>query len=360
MAAPEGPKIEIPDKDGKQVNYIWMPDGKGNLVKTDSSVVKKGFANLPAEAQIQLAQYILTVTNRQPTAAARENLWNDIIRGAEAKFKEGIKDTPWDVLTFMTENAPPSGSDNVIITKYDKITSDAYLNNVAKSLGFDVTLLTEEDKTDFLNKINAEAAIGGKQTTKKATTGGYETIVTPAIFDPKSFTEAFIWAKVNIGDTKTLPSSAVKQVANVQTMLKNYGINNLSAKEINQYAVDVASGTKTLDDLMLDFSDKAQRIYGQFADRLKANPKLTMADIAEPIVTTLSKVWEMDPTSFSLSDPNVSRFLVPDITGKMPASGIADVYNYAMNHPNREKTKAANDEARSAATEVARAMGFGI
>jgi len=360
MGAPAGPSFTAPDKNTKQVNYIWMPDAKGNLVKTDSSVVKKGFANLPAEAQIQLAQYILTVTNRQPTAAARENLWNDIIRGAEAKFKEGIKDTPWDVLTFMSENAPPSGSDNVIITQYDKITSDAYLNSVAKSMGFDVTLITDQDRADFLNKINTEASIGGKQTTKKATTGGYETIVTPAIFDPKSFTEAFIWAKVNIGDTTTLPSTAVKQVANVKTLLKNYGINNLSAKEVNQFAVDVASGVKTLDDLMLDFSPKAQKIYGQYADRLKTNPKLTMMDIAEPIISTLAKTWEMDPTAFNLDSPEVARFLVPDITGKLPAAGIADVYNYAINHPNREKTKAANDEARSAASEIARAMGFGI
>ena len=353
-------EIIVPAKaDKKEKVYLWMPDAKGNLIKADASLVKKSFAKLPLNSQIALSEYLLGVSNRQPTDSARQNLWADIVDGAVAAFKEGKKQSPWDILQVMTENSPMMQGVTTNIIEYDTVNANALLNKIAKSIGFDTTLLTDADRADFLAKVNAEAGTG-KTIQRKATTGGYETITTPSAFDPKSFTESFLWAKVNLGDTKSIPSAAIKQISNVSTLLKAYGINNLSSKEINALGVEVASGTKTVDDLRLEFSEKAQKLYPAYADRLKKTPNLTMADIAEPIIGTLSKVWEMDAGSFELSDPNVTRFLNPDVTGKAPAPSITDVYYYALNHPNREKTKAANEEARDAAVSFARAAGFGI
>jgi hypothetical protein len=357
--APGGTIVVPPKGDKKEKVYIWMPDSKGNLVKADASIIKKSFAKLPLNSQIALSEYLLGVSNRQPTDSARQNLWNDIVDGAVAAFKEGKKQSPWDVLQVMTENSPMNLGVTTNIIEYDAVNANALLNKISKSIGFDMSLLTEADRADFLAKVNAEAAMG-KTTTRKATTGGYETVTTPSAFDPKSFTESFLWAKVNLGDTKSIPSAAIKQISNVSTLLKAYGINNLSSKEINALGVEIASGTKTVDDLRLEFSTKAQKLYPAYADRLKSTPNLTMSDIAEPIIGTLSKVWEMDAGSFELSDPNVIRFLNPDVTGKSPAPTITDVYNFALNHPNREKTKAANEEARDAGVAFARAAGFGI
>ena len=357
---PGGGTIVVPVKaDKKEITYIWMPDGKGNLVKADASTVKKSFSKLPLESQIALSEYLLGVSNRQPTDSARQNLWADIVDGAVASFKEGKKQSPWDILQVMTENSPMMQGVTTNIIEYDGINANALLNKIANQIGFDLSLITSEDRVDFLKKVNQEAS-SGKTIQRKATTGGYETITTPSLFDPKTFTESFLWAKVNLGETKNIPSAAIKQISNVSTLLKAYGINNLSSKEINALGVEVASGTKTLDDLKLEFSEKAQKLYPAYADRLKTTPTLTMSDIAEPIISTLSKVWEMDAGSFDLTDPNVARFLNPDVTGKSPAPSITDVYNFALNHPNREKTKAANEEARSAATAFARAAGFGL
>lgn len=358
---PSGEKIYIAPKGSKkEKTYIWMPDAKGNLVKAEASTVKKGFTKLPIDSQILLSEYLIGTTNRASTTSSRQQLWNDIIDGAVASFKDGKKETPWDVLAFMTKNTPPSTGVTSSIVEYDEITANATLNKIAKDSGFDLTLITDADRADFLAKINAEASQSGKTTVRKATTGGYESVTTPSMFNAREFTESFLWAKVNVGDTTTLPSTAIKQIANVKTLLKNYGINNLSSKEINQYSIDVASGSKTLDEVMLDFSEKAQKLYPIYAPRLAANPKLNMSDIAEPVISTLSKVWEKDPTAFDLSDPEVMQFLIPDVTGKAPEVSIANVYKYAMNHPNREKTKAANDDARSMATGVLSAMGFGV
>ena len=85
----------------KVINYIWMPDKNGNLVKKDSAVVKRTFSRLSERAQAALAQYIITVQNRQPTDAARKTLFNNIIDGAVASYKEGKKQTPWDVLQIQ-------------------------------------------------------------------------------------------------------------------------------------------------------------------------------------------------------------------------------------------------------------------
>ncbi len=358
---PAGPTIIIPPKGSKkEKTYIWMPDGKGNLVKAEASIIKKSFAKLPVESQVALTEYLLGVANRQPTDSARQNLWNDIVDGAVAAFKQGKKQSPWDVLDVMTKNNPGSTGITSSITQYDRIASDALLNKIAKSIGFDVTVLSEEDKADFLAKVNVEAGASGKSTTRKASTGGYETITTPSLFDPKSFTEAYLWGKVTLEDVSKLPSTAIKQVASVKNLLNAYGINNLSSKEINQIGLDIASGTKTVDELKNELSVKAQNMYPAYADRLSKNPSLTMFDIAEPIIRTLATAWEMDPSQFDLADPNIMRFLNNDVTGKAPAASIAEVYDFAMTHENRQKTKAENDIARNKAVGVARAMGFGI
>ncbi len=71
----------------KTINYIWMPDKNGNLVKKDSAFVKRSFSKLSERAQTALAQYIITVQNRQPTDAARKTLLNSIVDGAVAAYK---------------------------------------------------------------------------------------------------------------------------------------------------------------------------------------------------------------------------------------------------------------------------------
>ena len=100
---PAPPKIVVPTKGSKKtVTYIWMPTANGDLVKADASVIKKSFAKLPADAQVTLTEYLLGVANKQPTNSARQALWNDIVDGAVAAFKQGQKQSPWDVLaTFL-------------------------------------------------------------------------------------------------------------------------------------------------------------------------------------------------------------------------------------------------------------------
>lgn len=360
---PPPPTIVIPKKEekGPKITYIWMPDAKGNLVKADASVIKKSFAKLPSSSQVALTQYLLTVANKQPTDTARQALWNDIVDGAIAAFKEGKKQSPWDVLDVLTKNSPAVNGESVTYTEYDPITAQALLGKIAETIGFDINQLSDADKAEFFNKLNTEAKASGKTTTRKAATGGTETVVTPSLFNAKDFTESFLWAKVNFADTTKLPSSAITQISSLKSILKANGISDLSQKEINALGVALASGKQTIDALKKDLGAKAALRYPLFAKRLQDTPGLTVMDVVEPYITQMAKYWEIDPNTVDLDNPDLDKFIRPDGTaGNVPMGSISDWVTYLKNHPNSEKASWAKEGARDSAVGVARAMGFGV
>jgi hypothetical protein len=360
---PKPPTIVVPKKEekGPKITYIWMPDKNGNLVKADASVVKKSFAKLPGSAQVALTQYLLTIANKQPTDTARQALWNDIVDGAIASFKEGKKESPWDVLSVLTKNSPAVNGESVTYTSYDDITAAALLNQIAKTIGFDVTQLTAADKTEFFNKLNTEAKASGKSTTRKAASGGTETIITPSLFNAKDFTESFLWAKVNLGDTTKLPSSAIAKISSINALLKANGISDYSKKEIDAFGIALASGAKTVDEFKSQFAAKAAARYPLFAKRLQDTPGLTVMDVVEPYITQMAKYWEIDPNTIDLDNPDLDKFVRPDGTaGNVPMGSISDWVDYLKNHPNSEKAGWSKELARDSAVGVARAMGFGV
>lgn len=359
---PAGPVIVIPTKtSGKVKTYIWMPDKNGNLIKAEALTVKKSFSILPISAQIALTKYLLVIQNKQPTDAARQTLWNDIVDGAVAAFKQGKKQSPWDVLNILTENSPAMTGESVTYTDYDAITSEALLNQVAETIGFDVTQLTAVDKTEFFNKLNTEAKASGKSTTRRAASGGMETVITPSLFNAKDFTESFLWAKVNFNDTTNLPSSAIAKISSINALLKANGISDYSKKEIDAFGIALASGTKTVDEFKSEFAAKAAKQYPLFNKRLTDTPGLTVMDIVEPYVTQMAKWWEIDPSSVDLSNPDLDKFVRPDGTaGNVQMGPMSDWITYLKNHPNSEKATWAKEAARDGAVGVARAMGFGV
>lgn len=360
---PGGPVINVAPKGStKKITYIWMPDKNGNLVKADASKVKKAFTTLPEDAVLALQEYLVSVENKtNPTRAMRNTLWNSIVDGAIASFKDGKKESPWDVLKTLEKAAPDVTGTTISYTEYDQLTADALLSKVSKKIGFDIANLTAADKTEFFTKLTQEAKTSGKTVTRKAKDGGVEQVTTPSLFDAASFTESFLWAKVNLGDTTKLPSSAITTISGVKSLLRAYNISNLSQKEVNQLGIDLASGSKSIDTIKLQFQQKAMKDYPALADRFAANPNLTVRDVLEPIINTVAKLWEMDPESIDLNDPNIEKLARPDgVLGKSGPATIAEAYNFAINHPNFDKTLQAQGMARDAATGAARAMGFGI
>lgn len=342
-----------------------MPDKNGNLVKQDSAIVKKTFSRLSEQAQTALTQYVIAVQNRQPTDAARKTVFNNIVDAAVASYKEGKKQTPWDVLQVQLDNAPRQTGISIAYTNYDKITSDAILQNAAKELGFiegSFAQFGEQDKADFFNKLQEGVKAGAKQTQIVTRPDGtQETITTPALFDAKSFAQNYLWAKVNIGDAKTLPTSVIDKIGNIRSVLRANGLGYLSDKEVVNYALQLTKGEITLDKLQSEFNAKSAQLYPLFADRLKANPSLTVMDLAQPYVARMAKWWDIDPSTIDLDNPDLDKLLRPDGTaGKVPMKSLAEADEYFKFHPNAEKASWAIQGARDLATGLASAMGFGV
>ncbi len=357
--------IAAAGKKKKTINYIWMPDKDGNLVKKDSAFIKKSFGSLSQAAQRALAEYVLAVQQRQPTDAARKTVWNTLVDAAVASFKEGKKQTPWDILDLQVKRAPAIGGPTISYTAYDKISSDAILSQAAKQIGFSqgpFAQFGEQDLADFYDKLVEAAKAGGKikQTIVKPD-GTTEIVETPGGFDANAFAKNYLWAKVNIGDPKTLPTSVINQIDSLRSVAKANGLGYLSDKELANYAVQLGRGEVDLTSLQKDFNAKAAELYPLFAERLKANPNLTVRDLLQPNINLMAKWWEIDPSMIELDDPDLDKFVRPDGTaGKVPMGSLADWTNYLKNHPNAEKTSWANDAARELATGFGRIAGYGV
>jgi len=349
----------------KTINYIWMPDKDGNLVKKNAAFIRKSFSTLSKSAQRILAEYVIAVQNRQPTDAARRTVFNTIIDAAENAYKEGKKQTPWDILEVQLKNAPQTSDTKITYTEYDKLASDAILSRAAKAIGFSkgsFAQFGEQDLADFYEKLTKAAKGVGKQTKVVVRPDGTEeTIISGGAFDANAFAENYLWAKVNIGNPKTLPTSVINQISTLKSIVKANGLGYLSDKEIANYAVQLAKGEIDLTSLQKEFNAKAAELYPLFGDRLRANPSLTVMDLAQPYIGRMAKWWDVDPTGVDLDDPDLDKFLRPDGTaGKVPMKSLAEWDEYLKFHPNAEKAGWAIQGARDLATGLASAMGFGV
>jgi hypothetical protein len=101
--------------------------------------------------------------------------------------------------------------------------------------------------------------------------------------------------------------------------------------------------------------------YPQYAQRLKENPGSTIRDLASPYINLMAKELELDPNTIQLDNVELDRALRPDGTaGKLPTVSLADFRIKLRNSPQWENTTAANESARTAATAIGRAFGYGV
>lgn len=346
-----------------QKTYVWISDSKGNYSKVEASIAKKSFATLGADALIGLSQF-LQATNVPTTTTALKSLWDKMVDGAVVQYKAGKKSSPLDVLQIAIKNTPiNTGVTSTYIKDYDPVTANAYLNNIALSIGFDVNGLTPEEKADFAKKIKEAAGTSGKQTTRviNPATGATETTVVPDTFDPKAFAENWLWSKVNLTDVTKMPAKAITALSSVRQVLRGYGIDHLSPIEVNKLGVDLASGKTSVAAIQAQFLPEAIKNYPLLAERLKANPEASVMQLASTAIGNISKWLEIDPDTIDLTNPYLDKYLRPDgIAGKAPMSSMSDFINTLKMSPEAEKTSWANEAARGAATGLARAMGFGI
>jgi hypothetical protein len=259
------------------------------------------------------------------------------------------------------------------ITRLNKVSARALLEKTAKDIQYNVKF-TDVDLDDFLKKFKTEQdkQIENvvKSTNVKPGTSTDEikrqvenTLTTeyPSYFKPEIFASDYIWAKVNFKDEKTLGGKSLTALNNVRSILAGFGPLDFSDAEVYNAAKQIAKGEITNDDFRSTIAQKAMANYPQYAERLKQNPGSTIRDLASPYINLMAKELELDPNTIELDNIELDRAIRPDGTaGKLPSMSLADFRIKLRNTPQWENTTAANESARTAATAIGRAFGYGV
>ena len=248
------------------------------------------------------------------------------------------------------------------------------LQSIAEDIQF-TGQFSKEDIAAFVAAYNKKAneqldtvVREARDTIKSGATGNVsetvKNIITtkyPSFFDPKGFTRDFIWSKVNFKDEAALGAKALNALTEARNIARGFNLSTVSEVEIQEAAKQIASGKISANDYKTQLAAKAAAEYPQYAERLKTTPGATVRDLVNPVLRVVADAWEVDVNSLDLNDPFIDKLIRPDgVIGKAAPASIGEAKMAAMQHPNRDKTQGGIRDASSAATELARALGFGI
>jgi hypothetical protein len=183
----------------------------------------------------------------------------------------------------------------------------------------------------------------------------------PTFFDPKQFTQDFIWKKVNFGNEATLGAKSLEALQTARQIAKDFNLSGFSEVELLASAKKIARGELTEDQFKAQLAQIAKIEYPQLASRFDSTPGGTTRQFYMPILKAVADVWEMDVNTLDINDPFIDSLIRPDgIVGKAPAKSVGEATRAAMNHSNFDGTTKAINAANSSAAEFARALGWGI
>jgi len=236
--------------------------------------------------------------------------------------------------------------------------------------------LNKKDISNFIEKFQAEAskqmtmAIQQAQESRKVGAAASDMVTSisdqvkqsfPSFFKAETFAKDYIWSKINFKDETSLGGNAITALSEARKAVSDMRLLGVSDAEVRVAAKQIARGDKTINDYISELQVIAKREYSHLANRYDADPTLTTRDIASPIINMLASVWEMDPKEINMEDPYVMSYIAPagaDGTGQPPS--YADLYYKAMKDPKADATTKSVQNARQAATSLARAFGAGV
>lgn len=262
------------------------------------------------------------------------------------------------------------------ITKLTTQTARALMQTAAEGADF-VGKFSNADVAQFIKEFNAMQAMQIEKvvasTAQKVTPGGTTKgavdktmestakIEYPSFFKPSEFASDWVWKKINFKDEKSLGAKSLTALGEVRGLVKSFELLGVSENDIRKAAKQIAMGSKTIDAYRVELQQIAKKEYPQFAERFDADPELTTYGIASPIVKMLAKTWEVDEEEVSLDNPLVMSYMhYAGADGKGQQPSRYDLLLKAKADPKYQKTQEANENARSAATGLARAFGFGV
>jgi hypothetical protein len=273
--------------------------------------------------------------------------------------------------------SPQSGTNTS--TKKTKLTYNtalAIMKLAAENAGY-TAKFTSADVNQFMVEFDAEQARQIEKvvtsTASKLTPGATASAIDktisstatteyPSFFNPGQFTADWVWKKVDFNNETTLGAKSLGILAQVRGLADKFNLFGVADKDLKVAAKEIAMGKMTLADYNVTLQKVAIKEYPQFADRFAKDPELTTYDIASPIVKMLAKTWDMPEANIDWkTNPLVmsyTNYAGPDGKGTPPS--YYDLLLKAKKDPKYQLTQQANEDARDAATGLARAFGFGV
>lgn len=296
----------------------------------------------------------------------------------EQKLTPGVKEIIDAVMASSGgSNNARSGTDvSTRKTKLTPATARALIQAAAEAAGY-TGKLSSVDVADFIKEFDAAQAKQIEKvvtsTAQKTTPGGTtpeavdKTMETtaktefPSFFNPTEFVNDWIWKKINFKDEKSLGAKSLAALGEVRGAVKAFQLLGVSDNDIRAAAKQIAMGKKTLDEYKVELQQVAKKEYPQFADRFATDPELTTYDIASPVIKMLAKTWEVEEDTISMDNPLVMSYMnYTGADGKGQQPTRYDLLLKAKSDPKYQLTQQANEDARDAATGLARAFGFGV
>ena len=261
------------------------------------------------------------------------------------------------------------------VTKLTYNTAKALLLDSLKSTGLNYKITADDIKkfmTEFETAQNAQiekvVQTARSQIKPGASADAQKKVIEsvarqeyPSFFKPTEFASNWLWGKIDFKDTSVLGNKAMGALESVRGLVDAFHLLSVDDNAMRAAAKKIAMGQMTIDEYNVQLQQLAKKEYPAFADRFDKDPTLTTADIAAPVINLLAKTWQKDPKDIKFDNPIVMsymNFAGADGKGKQPS--MYDILLKAKSDPQYDLTEEANNNARSMATGLASAFGFGV
>jgi hypothetical protein len=246
-------------------------------------------------------------------------------------------------------NADGDGSKPLVTVNYTgkKTAFDVFKNMTNQLLGMNPT---KKDFEDYYNELHNKEG----QYKDVTTSGGTFTRNVNEQFDIQDFTMRYIVKRLDYN--KDLKGVAGQTQNLIGQLAKAYGLEGkiTSDKQI-KFIKGMLTGKMQQDDVADALRQQASIAYSAFAQDLKDNPQLTLADVMDQYMSVYANTFELGGNEIAISD--VAKFA----TGPEGAKRTTWDFEKELRGDKRfSYTKRANEEAQNMAVSFAKSFGVEI
>lgn len=324
----------------------------------DADLDKDGFVEAAEQIQYDLEQqkaadqqnagdYLPPVTGEESGAPATASTGSEILWTGSAKSNPTLKNRTQVKNAYLTRTLEPQFLNQI----------DAAYNNYGKTLGF-------KSAASFWNNVVEQSDT--KTTPWKILSdvkAAVDAGITPTPGTGTKLTKAELAAQkelkaMQVALAKDPEADLVGEPGKFQETLTKYSDSMgllKSRKEVNAYVQGIVEGKIAADAVTDEMRKQATVLYSNFADRLNANPALTVRDLVNPYLQVMADTLEIDPQLVKLTDPTIQNA----ISGTKLRS-LTDFRNDMRNDSRFATTRTAKREATDFAQSLLRGFGFSL